>query len=131
MNIYNLGCPIFGTYTCPICNKELMKSSLWFIHLCQIYPPTLRNSNNHLSLNRIIEGLQRGDEDFILTLCFNFSVSPIYPIYLIFVLLYSLSLASLPIMRSRSTEHWESAYRLWESAYRLSRWSRRVEWALI
>ena len=26
--IYNLGRPIFGTYTCPICNTELMKPSL-------------------------------------------------------------------------------------------------------
>ena len=63
--IYNLGRPIFGTYTCPICNTELMKPSLWFIHLCEIHPPTLRNSNDHLSLDGIFEGLQRGDEDFI------------------------------------------------------------------
>ena len=66
--IYNLGRPIFGTYTCPICNTELMKSSLWFIHLCEIHPPTLRNSNDHLSLDEIIEGLQCGDEDFILNM---------------------------------------------------------------
>ena len=63
--IYNL-----GTYPCPICNTELMESSLCFIHLCEIHPPTLRNSNDHLSLGGIIKGLQRGDEDYIFNIMF-------------------------------------------------------------
>ena len=53
--IYNLGRPILGTYSCPICNTELMKPTLWFIYLCEIHPPTLRNSSDHLSLDGIIE----------------------------------------------------------------------------
>ena len=68
--IYNMGRPIFGTYSCPICNTELMKPSLWFIYLCEVHSPTLRNSSDHLSLDSIIERLQRGDEYFIFNIMF-------------------------------------------------------------
>ena len=74
--IYNLGHPIFGTYSCPTCNTELVKPTLWFTHLCETHPQTLRHSNDHLSIDRIIEGLQSGDEDFIFNIIF---VSPSLP----------------------------------------------------
>ena len=36
----------------------------------EMHPPTLRNSNDHLSLDGIIEGLQRGEEYFIFNIMF-------------------------------------------------------------